>query len=407
MTSPALPIPLANAAPTPGNAASSANTAAARDKRDGFAQTLARQQDSSAPRTPAPTSATATGTRTAQAGTDAGEHDAALTTQALPAETPVLALPVEVVALPEPPALAPGLPQQALEIASQAADLQTQMRATAAAAATPQRVWTQTTAAQPAPPAPPLTPADMTMKSAMPAMPAATGPKLRLPPEPTQPQATGQSPATPAAPPPEPELTALIPPAQPATATLTAPPSPRERNAPDILSAMGQAGFFAATPSPPIATAATPTMQLALPVGASQWGNELGREVTRFSVAAQHGTHTAELRLDPPDLGPLRVTLSLHDGVASASFVSAHASVRQAVEAALPQLQQALAEAGIALGQADVGNQEQPPRQQPGNGAPTAPGVSGDTPGTPGAALQTIAAAHKAVHHDGLVNTYA
>ena len=402
MTSPALPIPLANAAPTPGNAAASNNTAAARDKRDGFAQTLARQQDSSAPRTPTP--ATATGTLPARADTGTDDSDAPLTPQTLPAETPVLALPVEAVALPAPGDLAPALPQQALEIASQAADLQAQMRATAAAAATPQPVLPQATAARPAPPAPPLAPADLAMTPAMPATPAATGPTLRLPPEPAPPQASEQSlPA--AALPPGPGLTALLPPAQPATETLNAAPAPRERDTPDMLPAMGQAGFFAATPSAPIATPATPAMQLALPVGASQWGNELGREVTRFSVAAQHGTHTAELRLDPPDLGPLRVTLSLHDGVASASFVSAHASVRQAVESALPQLQQALAEAGIALGQADVGSQEQP-RQQQGNGAPTAT-ASGSVPDTPEALPQTIAAARKAVHHDGLVNTYA
>ena len=42
--------------------------------------------------------------------------------------------------------------------------------------------------------------------------------------------------------------------------------------------------------------------------------------------------------------------------MASASFVSAHASVRQAIETALPQLQ-ALAQAGISLGQTSVGEQ--------------------------------------------------
>ena len=37
--------------------------------------------------------------------------------------------------------------------------------------------------------------------------------------------------------------------------------------------------------------------------------------------------------------------------------MSAHASVRQAIETALPQLQQALAQAGISLGQTSVGEQ--------------------------------------------------
>lgn len=103
--------------------------------------------------------------------------------------------------------------------------------------------------------------------------------------------------------------------------------------------------------------AALPLLEVATPVGAAQWGRDLGRQLVLLSGDAQRGQHTAELRLDPPDLGPLRVTLTLSDGVASASFVSSHAAVRQALESALPQLQQALAEAGISLGQANVGEQ--------------------------------------------------
>jgi flagellar hook-length control protein FliK len=88
-----------------------------------------------------------------------------------------------------------------------------------------------------------------------------------------------------------------------------------------------------------------------------------------MSHNARQGMQTAELRLDPPDLGPLRVSLNLSDGVASASFVSAHASVRQAIETAIPQLQQALAQAGISLGQTSVGEQaaQQEFAQQGGN----------------------------------------
>lgn len=100
-----------------------------------------------------------------------------------------------------------------------------------------------------------------------------------------------------------------------------------------------------------------PLLEVSSPVGSAQWGRDLGRQLVLLGGDAQRGHHTAELRLDPPDLGPLRVTLSLSDGVASASFVSSHAAVRQALESALPQLQQALAEAGISLGQANVGEQ--------------------------------------------------
>jgi flagellar hook-length control protein FliK len=67
------------------------------------------------------------------------------------------------------------------------------------------------------------------------------------------------------------------------------------------------------------------------------------------------GQHTAELNLNPAGLGPLKVTLSMGDNQAQAMFVSAHESVRKAVEAALPQLRTSLSEQGISLGQASVG----------------------------------------------------
>ncbi|RIX83315.1 flagellar hook-length control protein FliK [Acidovorax cavernicola] len=67
------------------------------------------------------------------------------------------------------------------------------------------------------------------------------------------------------------------------------------------------------------------------------------------------GTHTAELNLNPAGLGPLKVTLSIGDHQAQAAFVSAHESVRKAVEAALPQLRTSLLEQGITLGQTSVG----------------------------------------------------
>ena len=112
-------------------------------------------------------------------------------------------------------------------------------------------------------------------------------------------------------------------------------------------------------------------LQVATPVGATHWGTELGQQMVMMSNNVRQGMQTAELRLDPPDLGPLRVSLNLADGVASASFVSAHASVRQAIEVAIPQLQQALAQAGISLGQTSVGEQaaQQEFAQQNGNGS--------------------------------------
>ncbi|CAB5515681.1 hypothetical protein LMG26857_04749 [Achromobacter anxifer] len=127
----------------------------------------------------------------------------------------------------------------------------------------------------------------------------------------------------------------------------------------------------AANPAAIAAPAVPLVMQVATPVGGTHWGTELGQQVVMMSHSARQGMQTAELRLDPPDLGPLRVSLNLSEGVASASFVSAHASVRQAIENAIPQLQQALAQAGISLGQTNVGEQaaQQEFAQQGGGGS--------------------------------------
>lgn len=86
-------------------------------------------------------------------------------------------------------------------------------------------------------------------------------------------------------------------------------------------------------------------------IGSAGWDNALGQKVL-WMVSNQQ--QVAELNLDPPDLGPLQVTLSLNNDQASATFVSQHADVRQALEAALPRLKEMMAESGINLGDATV-----------------------------------------------------
>ncbi|GAB4515569.1 MAG: hypothetical protein Tsb0026_21100 [Sulfuricaulis sp.] len=61
-----------------------------------------------------------------------------------------------------------------------------------------------------------------------------------------------------------------------------------------------------------------------------------------------------ELSLNPPDLGPLQVVLSVNNDQASAMFISQNADVRQALEAALPRLKEMMADSGISLGNTTV-----------------------------------------------------
>ncbi len=162
----------------------------------------------------------------------------------------------------------------------------------------------------------------------------------------------------------------------------------------------------AANPAAIAAPAVPLVMQVATPVGGTHWGTELGQQVVMMSHSARQGMQTAELRLDPPDLGPLRVSLNLSEGVASASFVSAHASVRQAIENAIPQLQQALAQAGISLGQTSVGEQaaQQEFAQQGGGGSQRQSGGGQSGNETLAEAPATVTVARNA---NALVDTFA
>jgi flagellar hook-length control protein FliK len=91
-------------------------------------------------------------------------------------------------------------------------------------------------------------------------------------------------------------------------------------------------------------------------VGSPEWGKALGQYVIRMGSA---GHQVAELQLNPPGLGPLKVTLSMSDHQMEAMFFSGHSSVRAAVEAALPQLRATLADNGISLGNTSVGAESQ------------------------------------------------
>ncbi|RJF98658.1 flagellar hook-length control protein FliK [Noviherbaspirillum saxi] len=86
-------------------------------------------------------------------------------------------------------------------------------------------------------------------------------------------------------------------------------------------------------------------------VGTPAWDQALGQKVVWMVAGEQQ---SASLTLNPPDLGPLQVVLSVNNSQANATFIAAQPEVRQALEAAMPKLRDMLGEAGIQLGQATV-----------------------------------------------------
>ncbi|MBR8415606.1 flagellar hook-length control protein FliK [Burkholderia cenocepacia] len=159
------------------------------------------------------------------------------------------------------------------------------------------------------------------------------------------------------------------------------------------------------------AIAAANAHVLAPHVGTADWTDALSQKVVFLSNAHQQ---SAELTLNPPDLGPLQVVLRVADNHAHALFVSQHAQVRDAVEAALPKLREAMEAGGLGLGSATVSDgglasqqQQQNPQQtnaygqssRRGNGGPSAV----DTPVDAAQSAPVAARASRA----GLVDTFA
>ncbi|MBS1169191.1 MAG: putative flagellar hook-length control protein FliK [Burkholderiaceae bacterium] len=107
-----------------------------------------------------------------------------------------------------------------------------------------------------------------------------------------------------------------------------------------------------------VQTAANITEKLTPRVGTSDWNQALGQKVVWM---VNSDVQSASMTLNPPDLGPLQVVLSVSNNQASANFVAAQPEVRQALEAALPRLREMLGDAGIQLGHANVsaGTQQQ------------------------------------------------
>ncbi|MHC8383785.1 flagellar hook-length control protein FliK [Pseudomonas sp. LB3P14] len=133
---------------------------------------------------------------------------------------------------------------------------------------------------------------------------------------------------------------------------------------------------------------------LATAVGTVEWQNGLGQQMIDMVT---RGEQQVDLRLNPIELGPLSISLNLNDGNTQAQFQSAHASVRAAVEQALPQLREALASQGISLGQASVSDEsarqtsgDQARRDSQGNRADALMSSTDSVPEVDQASVQSI-----------------
>ena len=112
----------------------------------------------------------------------------------------------------------------------------------------------------------------------------------------------------------------------------------------------GMNGLTQATTDKPVQTAAVPP-PISVPLKDPQWGTDVGN---RIMWMVQHDIQTANIKINPPHLGPLEVQVSMNKDHVDVSFNSHHATVKEALDASMPKLKEMMGSSGLQLGNANV-----------------------------------------------------
>ena len=105
------------------------------------------------------------------------------------------------------------------------------------------------------------------------------------------------------------------------------------------------------THSPHTQAARETSLSVPTPLRDQNWSQDFSQKIVWL---ASNQKQSAELTLNPPHMGAIEISLHVDNDKATASFASANASVREAIETALPRLREMLSGVGIELGQANV-----------------------------------------------------
>lgn len=114
-------------------------------------------------------------------------------------------------------------------------------------------------------------------------------------------------------------------------------------------------GFGTATQA-----ATAQTQMVPLNLRQNTWETNLG---SRLQMLVGQNVQTAEIRLDPPELGALDIKIKITNDIATVNITSPHTQVREALETAVPRLKEMFEENGLSLGDVNV-RQESFSRQQ-------------------------------------------
>ncbi len=109
-------------------------------------------------------------------------------------------------------------------------------------------------------------------------------------------------------------------------------------------------------------------MPVNISFGKPQWNTMVAE---RAAMMAAQNISTADLQLDPPELGPLQVRVQVNNDQVSVHFTSAHANVREALDQTATRLRELCEQQGMNLLDVNVSDQQQgssQPQQQAAEG---------------------------------------
>jgi len=91
------------------------------------------------------------------------------------------------------------------------------------------------------------------------------------------------------------------------------------------------------------------------------WKSDLG---DRVAWMAKNKIPAAEIKINPAQLGPIEIKVTVNNDQASVTMIANHGTTREALEAAIPRLREILSDSGLQLADTDVSSQHSNSEQE-------------------------------------------
>jgi flagellar hook-length control protein FliK len=128
---------------------------------------------------------------------------------------------------------------------------------------------------------------------------------------------------------------------------------------------------------------------------------------SELRLLVKSGIQHAELSMNPVELGPIRIELSVSSQTADISFTATNVVTRDGITQSLPQLREMLSSQGIGLGQTHVGAEAQGQKHAAQEGNAPKSSFPGTLAAPTGVAPSSGSMASMVSRHNGLLDLYA